>query len=71
MRNFALLSLLICLTPLFRPGLLRAQTKDEQTLFDDANRERTQRGLSPLKWDAQLADGRAPACSADGAAELD
>lgn len=56
MRNFALLSLLICLTPLFRPGLLRAQTKDEQTLFDDANRERTQRGLSPLKWDAQLAE---------------
>jgi hypothetical protein len=55
MRHFALLPLLICLAPLFRPGPLRAQNKDEQILFDDANRERTQRGLSPLKWDAQLA----------------
>lgn len=54
-RNFAMLSLLICLAPLFRPCLLRAQNKDEQILFDDANRERTQRGLAPLKWDAQLA----------------
>ena len=55
MRNFALLSLLIFLAPLFRSCPLRAQNKDEQILFDDANRERTQRGLSPLKWDAQLA----------------
>jgi hypothetical protein len=52
---FANAVLLICLAPLFGPILLRAQTKDEQILFDEANRERTQRGLSPLKWDAQLA----------------
>jgi hypothetical protein len=55
LRDFAALALLICLATLFPPGLLRAQTREEQILFDDANRERTQRGLSPLKWDAQLA----------------
>jgi hypothetical protein len=48
-RNFAALALLVCLAPLFRPGLLRAQSADEKILFDDANRERAQRGLSPLK----------------------
>ncbi len=53
--NFARLAALICLAGLFLPALLRAQTREEQILFDDANRERTQRGLSPLKWDAQLA----------------
>jgi Cysteine-rich secretory protein family len=55
MRNFAMLEALLCLAGLFRPGLLLAQSREEQILFDDANRERTQRGLSPLKWDAQLA----------------
>jgi uncharacterized protein YkwD len=54
-RRFALLAVLICSPSLCRPNLLRAQTRYEQILFDDANRERTQRRLSPLKWDAQLA----------------
>jgi hypothetical protein len=55
MRNFVMLAALLCLAGLFRPGLLLAQSREEQILFDDANRERTQRGFSPLKWEAQLA----------------
>lgn len=55
MRNFVMLAALLCLAGPFRPGLLLAQSREEQILFSDANRERTQRGFSPLKWDAQLA----------------
>lgn len=43
----------------FAPSLLRAQAKAsaaERELFDDANRERTARGVAPLRWDSQLAE---------------
>ncbi len=33
----------------------QAPSKDEQALFDAANRERTEQRLTPLKWNAALA----------------
>jgi hypothetical protein len=37
-------------------GALQAQTVAEQYLFNAANQERAERGLGPLRWDAQLAN---------------
>jgi uncharacterized protein YkwD len=51
-------AVLICFTALLCPTMVRGQARQgssEQLLFDAANRERTGRGLSPLRWDAQLA----------------
>jgi uncharacterized protein YkwD len=51
-------AVLICFAGLLCPAVVRGQARQgspEQFLFDSANRERTGRGLSPLRWDAQLA----------------
>ncbi len=46
----------LCLFLFLQVGMARQNTTDtERALFDSANRERTARGLSPLKWDKTLA----------------
>lgn len=55
MRFFVKLVALIWLVQFVVPLSIRAQSREEQILLDDANHERTLQGLAPLKWDVQLA----------------